>query len=99
MHGLAGSAAVALLVLGTIRDPCWAVGYLLVFGGGTIAGMLLVTTAMAMPFAYTAHRFERVHQGLGLAAGMLSFAFGIFVVYRIGFVNGLFTGHPQWTPE
>ena len=57
VHGLAGSAAVALLVLGTIRDPGWAIGYLVVFGVGTIAGMLLITTAMAMPFAYAARRF------------------------------------------
>jgi high-affinity nickel-transport protein len=32
VHGLAGSAAVALLVLATIRDPLWAIGYLLLFG-------------------------------------------------------------------
>ena len=41
VHGLAGSAAVALLVLAAIRDPWWAAGYLLVFGVGTIAGMML----------------------------------------------------------
>ena len=43
-HGLAGSAAVALLVLTTIRDLRWAVAYLAVFGVGTIAGMMLITT-------------------------------------------------------
>jgi len=41
VHGLAGSAAVALLVLGTIRSPRWAIFYLLLFGLGTIAGMML----------------------------------------------------------
>ena len=40
VHGLAGSAAVALLVLSTIREPRWAVLYLLIFGIGTIAGMM-----------------------------------------------------------
>ena len=50
VHGLAGSAAVALLVLATIRDPRWAVVYLLVFGVGTIAGMILITMAMSLPF-------------------------------------------------
>ncbi|HZL66282.1 MAG TPA: hypothetical protein VFC29_03020, partial [Candidatus Limnocylindrales bacterium] len=43
VHGLAGSAAVALLVLTTIRDSRWAIAYLLVFGLGTIAGMMLIT--------------------------------------------------------
>jgi high-affinity nickel-transport protein len=98
VHGLAGSAAVAILVLGTIRDPLWAVGYLAVFGAGTIAGMLLITTALAMSFVYTARRFERLHRGLDVAAGFLSVGFGAFLVYEIGFVHGLFTGHPEWTP-
>ena len=43
VHGLAGSAAVALLVLSTIREPKWAVLYLLIFGVGTIAGMMSKT--------------------------------------------------------
>jgi high-affinity nickel-transport protein len=98
VHGLAGSAAVALLVLGTIRSPAWAVGYLLVFGAGTIAGMMLITTALAMPFAYTARRFARVNRRLALISGLLSLAFGAFLVYHIGVVDGLFTAHPRWTP-
>ena len=48
VHGLAGSAAVALLVLTTIRVPSWAVLYLLVFGIGTVAGMMLITAAIAV---------------------------------------------------
>src|SRR4029079_2657561 len=47
VHGLAGSAAVALLVLTTLRDPRWAVAYLLVFGVGTVAGMMLITMSIA----------------------------------------------------
>src|SRR5205085_8073219 len=50
VHGLAGSAAIALLVLPLIRDPLWAVMYLAVFGAGTIAGMMLITTVLAVPF-------------------------------------------------
>jgi high-affinity nickel-transport protein len=53
LHGLAGSAAVALLVLTTIREPRWAVTYLLVFGLGTIAGMMVITMLMGVPIAYT----------------------------------------------
>ncbi|MDI1429502.1 high-affinity nickel-transport family protein [Polyangium sorediatum] len=98
VHGMAGSAAVALLVVGTIHDPGWALVYLVVFGAGTIAGMLLITTALAIPFAYVARRFERLHRGLGLAAGVSSLAFGALLAYEIGFVQGLFTGNPQWVP-
>ena len=99
VHGLAGSAAVALLVLTTIRNPKWAVAYLLVFGVGTIAGMMLITGAMVIPFAYADNRFARLNHGLRVASGLISIAFGLFLVYEIGFVNGLFTSHPQWTPR
>ena len=93
VHGLAGSAAVALLVLTTIHRPLWAVGYLLVFGLGTIAGMMLITAAIAFPFAYTMQRFVRLNRGLAMASGMLSVGFGLFLCYQIGIVDGLFTGN------
>jgi high-affinity nickel-transport protein len=85
VHGLAGSAALALLVLGTLRNPLWALVYLLVFGAGTIAGMMLITTVLAMPFAYTARRFGRMNRWLGLFSGLLSLGFGGLLVYQISF--------------
>lgn len=99
VHGLAGSAAIALLVMTTIRNPWWAVGYLLVFGLGTIMGMMLITTVIALPFAYTAIRFHSLNRGLAAASGLLSLCFGLFLSYQIGIVDGLFTSHPQWTPH
>jgi hypothetical protein len=99
VHGLAGSAAVALLVLTTIHRPSWAIGYLLVFGLGTVAGMMLITAAIALPFAYTLQHFVRLNRGLAMASGMLSLSFGLFLCYQIGFVDGLFTGHPNWMPR
>ena len=99
VHGLAGSAAVALLVLSTIREPKWAVLYLLVFGVGTIAGMVLVTAALALPFSLAGYKSASLSRGLVTVSGLLSLAFGLFVCYHIGFVDGLFTGHPRWTPS
>ena len=99
VHGLAGSAAVALLVLTTIRDPRWAIAYLLVFGVGTIAGMMLITAAIALPFKYSQIRFARLNHALAVGSGLLSIAFGIFIVYKMGYVNGIFTSHPNWIPE
>jgi high-affinity nickel permease len=99
VHGLAGSAAVALLVLGTIREPHWAVLYLLVFGVGTIAGMLLITAAIALPFSFAGYKFAWLNRSLVTGSGLLSLAFGLFVSYHIGFVNGLFSSHPNWTPR
>jgi hypothetical protein len=98
VHGLAGSAAVALLVLSTIREPRWAVMYLLIFGLGTIAGMMLITAAIALPFSFVGYQFGWLNRGLITGSGLLSLAFGLFVCYHIGFVDGLFTEHPNWTP-
>ncbi len=99
VHGLAGSAAVALLVLATIRDPRWAVTYLLVFGVGTIAGMVLITMVIGAPFAYTGKKFTSFNRGLAIVSGVISVAFGLFISFQIGFVDGLFTSHPHWTPH
>jgi high-affinity nickel-transport protein len=99
VHGLAGSAGVALLVLATIRDPLWATAYLLVFGVGTVAGMMLVTMSISVPFAYTSGRSVRINRALALASGLFSVAFGAFLVYEIGIVNGLFIAHPIWAPK
>jgi high-affinity nickel-transport protein len=99
VHGLAGSAAVALLVLTTISRPSWAIGYLLIFGLGTVAGMMLITAAIAIPFAYSLQHFVRLNRGLAMASGFVSVAFGLFLCYQIGFVDGLFTGHPSWIPR
>jgi high-affinity nickel-transport protein len=88
-----------LLVLTAIRDARWAVGYLLVFGFGTMAGMMLITMIMAAPFAYTGKRFAPVNRSLGLASGVVSIAFGLFITFQIGFADGLFSAHPHWTPR
>lgn len=99
VHGLAGSAAVALLVLTTIGNTGWAIVYLLVFGGGTIAGMMLITIAIAWPFAYSGRRFARLHTGLRVASGVISLVVGLVLAYQIGVVDGLFGADPRWTPR
>jgi len=99
VHGLAGSAAVALLVLATIHNPVWAIGYLLLFGLGTVAGMMLMTAAIAMPVVWTGKNFTRLNRYMCATSGIVSVAFGLFLVYQIGFVSGLFSAVPKWIPE
>jgi High-affinity nickel-transport protein len=99
VHGLAGSAAVALLVLGTIRTPRWAIFYLLIFGLGTIVGMMLMTLAFAVPMTVAGNRFAWMSRRMVTTTGVLSLAFGLVVAYQIGVVDGLFTSHPVWTPH
>ena len=100
VHGLAGSAAVALLVLTLVRDPIWAFIYLLLFGAGTICGMMVITLGLSAPFALTSSALPRINFPLRAAAGLISFVFGLFLIYEIGFAEGgLFTEAPNWQPQ
>ncbi len=99
VHGLAGSAAVALLVLSTIKTPLWSTAYLLVFGFGTMVGMMLMTAAISLPLVYTGKKFFKINQHLTVFSGLASVAFGMFLVYQIGFIDGLFTSHVHWIPQ
>jgi high-affinity nickel-transport protein len=99
IHGLAGSAGIALLLLATIRDPLWAAAYLVVFGVGTIAGMMLVTAAIAAPFAYSRGLPQGIHSWFRFASGWVSLWFGLFLVYQIVAVGRLFSNQPRWTPH
>jgi len=98
VHGLSGSAAVALLVVPIIRDPKWSVAYLLVFGVGTIFGMMLITMTIASAF-HLVGGGQKFFQRLAFASGLLSLCFGVFIAYQICVVNGLFSAHPMWTPK
>lgn len=99
VHGLAGSAAVALLVLTTIREPLWALLYLGVFGLGTVVGMMLLTTAMSLPLIAAVKRVDSIGPLLARVTGVLSIAFGMLLTYQIGIADGLFTSHPIWIPK
>jgi nickel/cobalt exporter len=99
VHGLAGSAAVALLVLSTIKDPLWSTAYLLVFGFGTMLGMMLMTAAISLPLVYAGKKFFQLNRHMAVLSGLASVAFGMFLVYQIGFVDGLFTSHVHWIPQ
>lgn len=99
VHGLAGSAAVALLVLATIRETSWALVYLAIFGIGTIAGMMLVTALLAAPAMYASARVVRLQTGIRFAAGALSLVFGVVLAHEIVVNNGLFEAVPRWSPH
>jgi high-affinity nickel-transport protein len=100
VHGLAGSAAVALMVLSIIREPLAALGYLLLFGLGTIVGMMLITLILSAPFAFTAVNLPKFNWRLRVASGLVSFVFGVVLIYGIGFAEGgLFTDAPTWDPR
>jgi high-affinity nickel-transport protein len=102
VHGLAGSAAIALLVLAVIPETVWALGYLVVFGLGTIAGMTVVTWLVAAPAVYamkSAAKVVRFQRGIRVAAGAISLVFGLALARAIVVNGGLFSDQPSWTPK
>jgi high-affinity nickel-transport protein len=98
VHGLAGSAAVALLVLATIQDTGTALAYLVIFCVGVAAGMAVLTTVIGLPFWVARARSAQINRWLTIGSGLLSLVFGLYLGYQIGFVDGLFTGDFNWEP-
>ena len=90
LHGLAGSAALTLLVLTQIRSMTLGMLYLGMFGLGSMAGMLLMSGIVGLPFVLSARRLTRVHYDLQMAAGTLSVCFGLWYAYSICTANGSF---------
>ncbi len=99
VHGLAGSAAVALLVLATVRETVPAFIYLFVFGLGTIIGMVAVTVILAAPALYAGNGVARFHGRIRMVAGALSIAFGMLLAHSLIVDGGLFYAAPSWEPH
>jgi ABC-type nickel/cobalt efflux system permease component RcnA len=91
VHGLAGSAALMLLILSSISSPVVGLGYIIVFGIGSIGGMFIMSALLSLPLRYTAGRFVRANLAMRLLAGVFSIGIGLFMAYQIGVVEGLFT--------
>lgn len=94
VHGLAGSAAAALLIVPLIDDPRWAALYLLTFGLGTIVGMTVITLSIAAPSLLAAAHIPSLQCSLRVASGAVSLVFGLYLAHKIGFSDGLFTSEP-----
>lgn len=84
MHGLAGSAALTLLVLTQIQSVWLGLLYLALFGIGSTFGMLLMSGLIGLPFAFSGRRLTRVNYGLQTIAGCLSIVFGFWYAYQVG---------------
>jgi hypothetical protein len=99
MHGLAGSAMLALLVLGATSSALASSVYLIVFCLGTIGGMALITALFAIPAAVSPERALRFERTIRMTAGFASIAIGLALAHRVGVTDGLFASTPTWTPE
>ena len=89
IHGLAGSAALMLLVLTAVKSIFQGLLYILIFGVGSIVGMLIVSGIIALPFLLSA-KFDKINKIVKIFSGTISIVLGFTIMYEIGFVNGLF---------
>jgi ABC-type nickel/cobalt efflux system permease component RcnA len=85
MHGVAGSGALTLLVLTQINSPWLGFLYLAIFGLGSIAGMLLMSGLIGLPFALTSRSLTNFHHRLQTVAAVLSICFGVWYAYQTAF--------------
>ena len=90
IHGLAGSAALMLLLIPTIESKTVGLLYIVVFGIGSIGGMILMSFLVALPFHLTASRFNRFNYILQSIAGLVSVGLGLYIIYEKGITEGLF---------
>jgi high-affinity nickel-transport protein len=82
VHGLAGSAAIALLILATINNSAYAIYYLLIFNVGVIVGMMIITTLIGVSLVYVKNKINDLNKYFVLGSGIISFIFGLYVMYQ-----------------
>lgn len=90
VHGLAGSAAMVVLTMSTVDSVWQGALYILVFGLGTVSGMLLTTTLIGIPFVLSANQ-QSINFWLTRITASISTLFGIYYMYNVGFTEGLFS--------
>lgn len=82
MHGLAGSAGLVVLVLGAMQSLWHGVLYMAVFGVGSVAGMMALSLAMAVPMRFGARHLSRAYNGLMAAVGLVTIGLGASLIYE-----------------
>jgi ABC-type nickel/cobalt efflux system permease component RcnA len=90
VHGLAGSAALMLIVLSTITSQTLALLYIIVFGVGSIGGMMVMSALIGIPFVLAATKSFFLQRAVRVAAGLASVAFGLFLWWEIGAAGNFF---------
>lgn len=89
VHGLAGSAAMVLLTMSTVSTVWEGALYILIFGCGTVLGMLSFSTVICVPFILTSGK--KINKNLNNLAGIISILFGFYYMYNLGVNEGLFS--------
>lgn len=87
MHGLAGSAALVVLSMQAVPSVTLGLGYIVLFGVGSILGMALLSVAIAVPLRLSAARLTHVHRGLSALVGLFTCSLGLSVIWEAGLLK------------
>ncbi|MGI0063722.1 MAG: high frequency lysogenization protein HflD [Nitrosopumilaceae archaeon] len=90
IHGLAGSGSLVVLALSTLHDLQTILSFVLVFGIGSIVGMMLISSVIGLPFSLTLYS-ERINKILRYLVGSISIIIGVDILYNI-VTSGSFFG-------
>jgi len=89
VHGMAGSAALILLSLEAVDSVSWGLGYIAIFGAGSILGMAVLSIAIAVPLRLTSRYLTRAHGALTAVVGFATFALGCAMICEFGIDAGI----------
>jgi ABC-type nickel/cobalt efflux system permease component RcnA len=80
MHGMAGSAALLVLAVTQAASPAIGLGYVALFGIGSMIGMGALSSVIALPLAVSARWLTSANRGLQGAVGVVTIAIGIMTI-------------------
>jgi sulfite exporter TauE/SafE len=83
VHGLAGSAALVVVAVAETRSISQAVGYLCVFGAGSVVGMVSLSVAISVPLRASARHVGRLHAGIERVLGTATIALGCWMAIQV----------------
>ncbi|MBI3699846.1 MAG: urease accessory protein [Afipia sp.] len=83
MHGMAGSAALLVLAVSQVANPVYAVLYILLFGVGSMIGMAVLSSVIAVPLAISARWLTWANRSLQGAVGSVTIAIGAHTIYAM----------------
>ena len=82
MHGMAGSAALLVLTAQTVSSPLIGMGYVVLFGVGSVLGMAALSALIAIPLSYSSKMLTWANRGIQGAVGVWTLALGTYIVYH-----------------
>lgn len=89
IHGLAGSGSLVVLTAATLDNVGMVLGFIVIFGIGSMIGMALVGSMMGIPLVF-GNKIKIIQKSFRYVAGVFSLVIGLNIMYQIGLIGNLF---------